>query len=37
VIGIFLDWLLGSRCLKCGERVFPKGRADHDAREHAYL
>lgn len=26
----FLDWLLGGRCERCLERVFPGDRALHD-------
>jgi hypothetical protein len=32
--GILLDTLLGSRCLICGERVFPRDRSAHAYWEH---
>ena len=34
MIGIFLDWLLGPRCLVCGERVFPRDLMLHNDLEH---
>lgn len=32
--GIFLDALLGPKCVICGERVFPKDREAHAHWEH---
>lgn len=34
LLGVFLDWLLGPRCLVCGQRVFPGDVEVHDEIEH---
>lgn len=34
MIGYVLDWLLGPRCLVCGERVYPKDRYAHHDHQH---
>jgi hypothetical protein len=32
--GMFLDTLLGPRCVLCGERVFPRDRSTHAWVDH---